>query len=85
MCTYKYVYRSNPSLVQISTCAFSSPDSRRVDDAEGMKQENEFPRITLISLRSPTSGAPRLGKPPSRQKLLFSESRAGGESIRRLW
>jgi len=43
------------------TCAFSPPDFA-VDDAEGMKQENEFQRITLISLRSPTSGTSRLGK-----------------------
>lgn len=35
---------------------------RNRDDAAGMKQENKFQRITLISLRSPTSGASRLGK-----------------------
>lgn len=79
---YVYVYRSTTPLSYILTCAFSSPDLA-VDDTEGMKQENEFQRITLISLRSPTSGAPRLGKLPSRRKLLFSESHADGEPIRR--
>lgn len=69
------------------SCIFRHAHSHPPDlwlTTEGMKQENEFQRITLISLRSPTSGASKLGKPLSRRKLLFSERCAGGESIRRL-
>jgi len=61
MYVYIYIHIGAIPLSYILTCAFSPPDFA-VDDAEGMKQENEFQRITLISLRSPTSGTSRLGK-----------------------
>lgn len=60
-----YVWKSNPHSrryfdMRVLTLGLA------VDNEEGMKQENEFQRIALISLRSPMLSASGFGKLLSR-------------------